>query len=1045
MSTPHRPVDPRASFPELERAVLARWRERDVFRASLERRAQAPRWGFFEGPPTANGAPGSHHVLARVFKDIFPRYRTMCGYRVDRRGGWDCHGLPVELAVERELGMSQKADIERYGIAKFNARCREVVLSHIDDWTALTERIGFWVDTDHAYKTLDGSYVESVWWALKTIHAGGLLFERFKVVPYCPRCGTALSSHELGQPGVYQDVVDPSAYVILPSERGKLVVWTTTPWTLVSNAAVAVDPELTYVLTGDGHIVAEALAGRLFGEDVVIAERFPGASLVGLRYQPPYDFIPGAEYGERAHTVLAADFVTAQDGTGLVHTAIAFGEDDFRLGQANDLTPINPVLPDGTYGERIAPWAGLGVKAADPLILEDLERRGLLLRSEPYEHSYPHCWRCNTALLYYAKPSWYIATSQIKDRLLAANEQVSWQPPHVKHGRFGNWLEGNVDWALSRERYWGTPLPVWRCPAGHLHVVGSLAELEALSAVALEDPHRPFVDEVVFGCQADGCGETMRRVPDVIDVWFDSGSMPFASYGAMPARGGAAPARADDEFEAHFPADYICEALDQTRGWFYSMLAVSTLLFGESSYRNVVCLGLILDEQGQKMSKSKGNIVEPWDVLERFGADALRWYFFTSKYPWDGYRFSMEAIGEAVRQFLLPLWNTYGFYVLYANAAGVARESLSLDGGAGSSELDRWVLSRLQLTIAVVRSGLDSFDATGSGRAIAAFVDDLSNWYVRRSRRRFWDGEPAAMATLYEVLVTLAKLLAPFTPFIADEIYENLSGEDLSVHLCDFPVADGVRRDVDLEIAMDVARETVRLGLAARAQAKVKLRQPLRAAVVVAAGAEREAIERLGEIVRDELNVRELRFVSEADELGEVEVKPNYRTLGPRFGAQMPLVAAAVAGLDAARAAGALRAGEQVHVDVGGSEHALSADDLLVSMRPLAGYQVEREGSHAVALELEIDASLRAEGWTREIVHAVQAARRAAGLEVSDRIVLQLDGAAELVAAARAHERYLAAEVLAVALGYEPVGGAEPAGEPVTIDGLTLRIALSRA
>ena len=1048
MGTPHQTVDPRASFPEIEQRVLARWRARDIFRESLARRADAPRWGFFEGPPTANGAPGSHHVLARVFKDIFPRYRTMRGYRVDRRGGWDCHGLPVELAVERELGMTHKADIERYGIAAFNARCREVVLSHIDDWTRLTERIGFWVDTDRAYRTLDSSYVESVWWALKTIHEQGLLFERLKVVPYCPRCGTALSSHELGQPGVYQDVVDPSAYVILPSARGKLVVWTTTPWTLVSNAAVAVDPELPYVLTGEGYIVADALAPTLFGDGVEIAERFLGADLVGLSYEPPFDFIPAAEYGEKGHTVLAADFVTAQDGTGLVHTAIAFGEDDFRLGESSGLKPINPVLADGTYSARIAPWAGMDVKAADRLILEDLEHRGLLLRSEPYEHSYPHCWRCNTALLYYAKPSWYIATSQIKDRLLAVNETVNWQPPHVKHGRFGNWLQGNVDWALSRERYWGTPLPVWRCPAGHLHVIGSLAELQALSGASLEDPHRPFVDEVVFACRAQECGETMRRVPDVIDVWFDSGSMPFASFGAMPAaaRSGqgtdGALTAANAEFEAHFPADYICEALDQTRGWFYSMLAVSTLLFGESSYRNVVCLGLILDEQGQKMSKSKGNIVEPWDILDTYGADALRWYFFTSKYPWDGYRFSMEALGETVRQFMLPLWNTYGFYVMYANANGVARESLSLDRAA-LTELDRWALSRLDATVEAVTAGLDGFDATGSGRAIAAYVDELSNWYVRRSRRRFWDGEPAAMATLHHILVTVAKLLAPFTPFIADELYENLDGSQPSVHLCDFPVVSG--RELELEGAMAVARETVRLGLAARAQAKVKLRQPLRAAVIVAAGVERAAIERLGPIVRDELNVRELRFVSEADELGEVEVKPNYRTLGPRFGAQMPLVAAAVAGLDAGRAATTLRAGQAVHVDLGGGEHALGADDLLVSMRPLAGYQVEREGSHAVALELELDGSLRSEGWAREIVHAVQAARRAAGLDISDRITLTLDGAGELLAAAREYERYLAGEVLAVAIAYDPAGEMQAVGEAVTIDGLPLRIALTRA
>ncbi len=1038
MATVHRPVDPRASFPAMEEDVLERWRDRDIFRESIERRRGAPRWGFFEGPPTANGAPGSHHVLARVFKDIFPRYRTMCGYHVDRKAGWDCHGLPVELAVERELGMKQKADIERYGIDRFNARCREVVLSHIDDWTRLTERIGYWVDTEHAYKTLDTSYIDSVWWALKTIYEKDLLFERLKVVPYCPRCGTALSSHELGQPGVYQDVIDPSAYVILPSARGKLVVWTTTPWTLVSNAAVAVDPELIYVRTADDFIVAEALTEKVFGEDVEIVERFPGAELVGLSYEPPFDFIPGSDYGEKGHTVLPADFVTAEDGTGLVHTAIAFGEDDFRLGEANGLKPINPVLPDGTYDKRIGPYAGMNVKAADPAIIDDLQSRGKLLKSEPYEHSYPHCWRCNTPLLYYAKPSWYIATSVIKDRLLAANEAVNWQPPHVKHGRFGNWLEGNVDWALSRERYWGTPLPVWRCPAGHLHVVGSLAELESLSGVALEDPHRPYVDDVTFRCPAAGCEELMKRVPDVIDVWFDSGSMPFASYSAMPGLD-IAPPGANEEFEAHFPADYICEALDQTRGWFYSMLAVSTLLFDESSYRNVVCLGLLLDENGRKMSKSEGNIVEPWDVLNTYGADAFRWYFFTSKYPWDGYKFSLESLGEAVRQFMLQLWNTYGFYVLYANANGVSPEALDLDE-VELTELDRWALSRLQLTIEVVRSNLEDLDATTAGRAIAEYVDDLSNWYVRRSRRRFWDGDPAAMATLHTALTTVAKLLAPFTPFIADEIYENLDGSEPSVHLCDFPEVDNGVRDGDLEDAMAIARETVRLGLAARSQAKIKLRQPLHAAVVVAAGAEREAIERLADIVRDELNVRELRFVSEADELGEVEIKPNYRTLGPRFGKQMPIVAAAVAGLDAARSAAKLRDGGTVAIGVAGTEHVLNPEDLLVSMKPLEGYQVEREGSHAVALELEIDESLRVEGWAREIVHAVQAARRTADFDISDRIVLILDGAPELLGAAREHEEYVAGETLAVAVEYASLGGVEP----VLIDGLELRIEVRR-
>ncbi len=1038
MAAPHRPVDPRASFPELEQLVLKRWRERDVFAESIRRRAGAPQWGFYEGPPTANGPPGTHHVLSRVFKDIFPRYRTMCGYYVERKGGWDCHGLPVELAVEAEMGMKSKADIERFGIAEFNARCREKVLSHVEDWNRLTERIGFWIDLDDAYRTLDADYIESVWWALKTIHEKGLLYQKLKVVPYCPRDETTLSSHELGQPGVYRDVVDPSVYVRFPvtDPRGpaqagdELLVWTTTPWTLVSNAAVAINPELDYVRArndgGPVRIVARGLVQRVLGEQAEVLARFSGRELVGTRYAAPFPYIPAEAYGPKGHTVLAADFVTAQDGTGLVHTAIAFGEDDFRLGEREGLTVVNPVRLDGTYDERIGPYAGRKVKDADADLIEDLRRRDRLLRAESFEHSYPHCWRCGTPLLYYAKPSWYIATSQIKDRLLASNETVNWHPEHVKHGRFGNWLENNVDWALSRERYWGTPLPVWRCDHGCTRVIGSFAELHDLSGVRLEDPHRPFVDAVTFPCE--NCGGEMRRVPEVIDVWFDSGSMPFAQFHA--------PHAGTEHFQERFPADFVCEALDQTRGWFYSLLAVSTLLFDRSSYRNVVCLGLILDEQGRKMSKSLGNTVEPWELIDRYGADALRWYFFTSKLPWDGYRFSLETIGEAVRQFLLQLWNTYGFYVLYANAT----EAEDRAAPAGPTLLDRWVLSRLQETVAIVRDRLDEFDATTAGRAIQAFVDELSNWYVRRSRRRFWEGDPAAFAILRECLVTVAKLLAPFTPFIADEIYDNLDGSEPSVHLCDFPVAG--ERDQELEAAMEVARETVRLGLAARGQAKIKIRQPLRAAVVVATGRERQAIERLADLVRDELNVHELRFVSAADELGRTEIKPNYRTLGPRFGKQMPLVAAAVAGLDPAHVVAALREGRPVGISVAGSDHRLTAEDLVISMKPLEGYEVEREGSHAVALELEIDDELRSEGWARDIVRAVQNARQDAGLQVSDRIRLTLDGDDALLAAARAHRAYLAGETLATQVGFEPMDGAATA---VTIDGRMLRVAVAKA
>jgi isoleucyl-tRNA synthetase len=616
MTQPHRPVSQKPSFPRLEEEVLGRWREHDVFHESVRRREGAPDWVFYEGPPTANGRPGSHHVLSRVFKDLYPRYRTMRGYRVERKGGWDCHGLPVEIEVEKQLGIASKDEIERYGIAEFNARCRESVFEFLEDWNRLTERIGFWIDLDDAYRTLDRDYIESVWWALRQIWDRGLLSEGHKVVPYCPRCGTTLSSHEVALG--YRDVVDPSVYVRLPvrgarpplEEGDELVVWTTTPWTLVSNAAVAVDPELTYVRArsaGSVLVVAEALVERVLGDGADVLDRFPGRALVGNRYEPPFRFIPADAYGERGHSVVPGDFVTAEEGTGLVHTAVAFGEDDFRLGEQQGLAVVNPVTPDGTYDERVGPFAGRSVKDADADLVADLEARGRVLRSESYAHAYPHCWRCGTPLLYYAKPSWYIRTQEARDELLAANETVNWHPEHIKHGRFGKWLENNVDWALSRERYWGTPLPVWRCDSGHVHCVGSYAELEEMSGVRLEDPHRPYVDEVTFECP--DCDGVMRRVPEVIDVWFDSGAMPFAQHHA--------PFEHEDRFRSRFPADFVCEALDQTRGWFYSLLVVSTLLFGRSPYRNVVCLGLILDPEGKKMSKSLGNVVAPWDVIER--------------------------------------------------------------------------------------------------------------------------------------------------------------------------------------------------------------------------------------------------------------------------------------------------------------------------------------------------------------------------------------------------------------------------------------------
>ncbi|MGI8674829.1 MAG: isoleucine--tRNA ligase, partial [Thermoleophilaceae bacterium] len=1007
---------------------LERWRERDVFAESVRRREGAPPFVFYEGPPTANGRPGSHHVLSRVFKDVFPRYQTMRGRLVHRKAGWDCHGLPVELEIERELGISSKADIERYGVAEFNARCRESVLTYVEEWNRLTERIGFWIDTDDAYFTLSNDYIESVWWSLREVWRKGLLTQGQRVVPYCPRCGTALSSHEVALG--YRDVVDPSVYVRFPvqgEDELSLVAWTTTPWTLISNAALAVHPEIDYVearVDGERLVVAEALVERVLGEDVEVVRRMTGAELAGLRYDPPFPYVD--DYGPRGHTVLEADFVTTSDGTGIVHTAVAFGEDDFRLGEHYGLTVQNPVREDGTFDERAGPFAGRWVKDADADIVEALRESGRLLRAESFEHSYPHCWRCGTPLLYYAKTGWYVRTSQVKDQMLAANEAITWHPEHIKHGRFGKWLESNVDWALSRERYWGTPLPVWLCEEGHERCVGSIAELRELAGEVPDDLHKPYIDDVAFPCP--DCGREMRRTPEVIDAWWDSGSMPFAQWHA--------PFENEERFRERFPADYICEALDQTRGWFYSLLAVSTLLFGRSSYETVLCLGLILDAEGQKMSKSRGNVVVPWEVIERHGADALRWYYFTSKHPWDGYRFSLETVGESVRQFMLQLWNVYGFFVLYANAGNVEIDA----DGEPAGDLDRWILSRLVATNETAVERLDDYDTTGAGRAIAAFVEDLSNWYVRRSRRRFWDGEPAAFATLHRCLVTVSRLLAPLVPFFSDEIYGNLDGAEPSVHLCEYPSPETAARDADLERDMQTARDAVELGRAARAQARVKVRQPLAEAVVVAPGRERDAIERFETVLREELNVKRVRVVSQADELGRFELKPNYRALGPRFGKHMPQVAAAVGALDPHRAAQTLRGGGQVGVRVNGGEHALTPDDVQLVMHPLEGYELERAGTHAVALNLEVDRALLCEGLAREVVHKVQDARKAAGLNVEDRIVLRLGGDTELLECVRVHEAYVAGETLAVDVSYD-AGEDARRGE---IDGRELLIGVER-
>jgi isoleucyl-tRNA synthetase len=1029
----------------MEEGVLERWRAERIFERSLELRAGGEPYVFYEGPPTANGRPGSHHVLSRVFKDIFPRYQTMRGRFVARKGGWDCHGLPVELEVEKQLGISGKPEIEEYGIAEFNARCRESVQGYLDEWERLTERIGFWVDTSAAYRTMDTDYIESVWWSLKTLWDRGLIYEADKVVPYCPRCGTTLSSHEVALG--YKDVDDPSLYVRFPltdTIGTSLLVWTTTPWTLPSNQAAAVHPDVTYaeVLVADERLVlAEALVATVLGEDARPERTFPASELVGRTYAPPFPYIAGA------HRVVAAPFVTTEEGTGIVHIAPAFGEDDMQIARDNDLPTTNPVDRQGRFTDAIGPFAGRKVKEADPDLVADLDRRGVLFRVETYRHAYPHCWRCGTPLIYYAKPSWYIRTTAVRDRLLEINAGINWYPEHVRDGRFGKWLEGNVDWAISRERYWGTPLPLWRCgDCEDVTAVGSFAELRELAVNPPGedfDPHRPTVDDVAVRCS---CGGQARRVPEVIDVWYDSGAMPFAQH-HYPFAG-------EDVLTGRFPADYICEAQDQTRGWFYSLHAEATMLFDGCAYRNVVCLGLILDGDGQKMSKSKGNVIEPWEVLGRFGADPFRWYLFTAQSAGESFRFSMEAIQEGMR-LLLTLWNTYAFLVTYA---ALPDGWSPADAGPGEDEvptIDRWALARLDQTVGEVTAALDGYDAAAGGRAIAVLVDELSNWYVRTGRRRFWRSDDSAdrasaFATLHECLVTTTKLLAPFCPFVADAMYVNLvaahdPAAQPSVHLAEWPGRTG-RDDQSLIAAMSAVRDAVSLGRAARKDAKLRVRQPLAEVVVACAPQAAEAMARHVTLIADELNVKDVRFVSDPAELVEVLVKPNYRTLGPRFGKAMPQVAEAFARLDGASVVGALDAGGAVTITIDGRDEAVGADDVLREVRPSERYAVAQDGPLAVGLLTDLPPELRREGMAREVVHAVQNARKAAGLRVEERIRLHLDGSGVIREAIDEHRAHIAAETLAVELS---VGhGAPFAGihhEEHALDGEPLAVSLDRA
>ncbi|HEX2176634.1 MAG TPA: isoleucine--tRNA ligase, partial [Nocardioidaceae bacterium] len=855
MTTPgsgpgYRPVAPQVDLPALEREVLQLWAQQRTFDKSLEQTRDAPRWTFYEGPPTANGMPGTHHVEARVFKDVFPRFKTMQGYRVDRKAGWDCHGLPVELAVEKELGFSGKPDIEAFGIAEFNQRCRESVRRHVGAFAEMTERMGYWVNLDEAYWTMNPSYVESVWWALKQIHRAGLLVEDFRVAPYCPRCGTGLSDHELAQG--YETVVDPSVYVRFPLTSGpyagkaSLLVWTTTPWTLVSNTAVAVHPEVDYVVATDGTeqlVVAAPLVQQALGESWEVVDRVAARDMERWTYQRPFELVafPKGSDGHNqaeAHFVVLADYVTTEDGTGLVHQSPAFGQDDMLVCRAYGLPVVTPVQANGRFEEDLALVGGQFFKHADTDLVRDLERRDLLFRHVAYEHAYPHCWRCHTPLMYYAQPSWYIRTTLIKDALLRENERTNWYPDTIKWGRYGDWLDNNVDWALSRNRYWGTPLPIWRCAKGHQTVVGSLRELSKLTGAdqGALDPHRPYVDEVTLPCPhrpagvPTPCGATATRVPEVIDAWFDSGSMPFAQWGYPHARGSEA------QFAQAYPAQYICEAIDQTRGWFYTLMAVGTLVFDRSSYENVLCLGHILAEDGRKMSKHLGNILEPMPLMEEHGADAVRWFMAASGSPWAARRIGHATIQETVRKVLLTYWNTVAFHVLYARTNGWS-PGPDVPAPADRPVLDRWVHSETHRLVRDVTAAMENFETQRAGSLIGQFVDDLSNWYVRRSRRRFWAGDPAALATLHDTLDVVTRLMAPLTPFITERVWQDVvrpvtSGAAESVHLAPWPSHDDSAVDAELADQMALARRVVELGRAARAEARVRTRQPLRRALV---------------------------------------------------------------------------------------------------------------------------------------------------------------------------------------------------------------------
>lgn len=1038
-------------IPSIEKDILKFWDEKEIFKKSIDNRDPAKSFVFYEGPPTANGRPGIHHVLARALKDLACRLKTMQGYRVERKAGWDTHGLPVEIEVEKQLGFNRKEQIIEYGIDKFNALCRENVWKYKALWDDLTRRMGYWVDLEHPYVTYENSYIESVWWIISEFWKQGLMYLGHKIVPYCPRCETALSSHEVSLG--YNEVDDPSVFVkmrLKDSPDTFFLVWTTTPWTLISNVALALHPEVDYVKVAHNDqklILAEARLPALKGEYSVL-EKYKGKALLNIDYEPLFDFCKiDASTGQpigRAHYTVAGEFVTTEDGTGIVHMAPAFGEDDYQAGRKYNLPVLQPVDKSGKFTPEVTPWAGQFVKDADRDIIGHLKKAGQLYRSEKYRHSYPHCWRCDSPLLYYAKRSWYIRTEQNKDRLLKANSQIAWYPKEIGEGRFGEWLQNNVDWALSRDRFWGTPLPIWVCEkCGAQECIGSGEELRARSGKTLDDFHKPHIDEVTWKCEK--CGGLKRRTPEVIDVWFDSGAMPFAQWHY--------PFENKEIFERSFPADFITEGVDQTRGWFYSLLAIAALLKDQPCYKSCLVLELVLDKQGQKMSKSRGNAVDPFGLIDKYGADPVRWYLLTVSSPWQTTRFDEDGILECVRKFFGTLLNTYSFFAMYANIDHFTYPVKPSDVHS-RPEIDRWILSELNALVERVEGWMNRYEVTRAARAISDYViDDVSNWYVRRNRRRFWKSEmgadkQAAYETLHHVLQTVAKLIAPIAPFISDEIYRNLNaqphGETESVHLAAYPsVSDPLYlfREPELENRMRAVLDIVAAGRTLRNEKSLKVRQPLRRIIVVAPDQQRAAIESGASLIREELNVKAIEFVDKLDALTIRRAEPFFKALGPKFGKRANAVADAIRNLSSQQVA-KIEVGESLSIEVSGEPATITKDDVRVQAENAPGLAVGTNGAFTIALDTQLDDALIAEGIAREFVNRVQNMRKDAGFEVVDRIRIVYQGSDMLDQAVQRMSSYVRTETLAEVLSRNSTNGG--IAKEWDVNGETARISIEK-